>query len=113
MADFFRGICPHCHGVIEAATDRQKTAFDALCRDMAAKLHWPPDSDHRISAIKFEQLMILGWLREKQADDFEVVPALGQGGDWEILYSRFARMTKQEGSEILAYATAFAAEQGL
>ncbi len=113
MADFFRGVCPHCHGVIEAATDRQKAAFDALCRELQLRAYWPPGSQHRLSAIKWEQLLILGWLKEKQADDFEVVPAIGQGGDWEILYSRYARMTKQEGSEILAYANAFAAEQGI
>ncbi len=57
--------------------------------------------------------MIIGWMQETDREhEFEVTlsPA---GNGWITLFNRYAKMPHSEGSEILSFAMAFAAEHGI
>lgn len=111
MVSFFISRCPHCHQLIEAVTEPQKIAFQMICLELERECEWPPDSGEHIDVEHWKQLMILAYERE-HAREAKILPAI-DGEGWDVVFKRFARLDKHEGSEVLAFANAWAADHGV
>ena len=108
---FFCERCPHCQQLIEVVSEPQKVAFQVLCTEIDKFLEVPADSGHHIGPKKVKQLILLAYERDHDREA-EILPAI-DGDGWDVVFKRFSRLTKQEGSEVLAFAEAWASEHGV
>jgi hypothetical protein len=108
---FFLSTCPRCGARLEVVTEPQKLAFQMICLELERGCEWPVDSGEHIDAKHWAQLMILAYEREHEREA-KILPAL-DGDGWDVVFKRFSRLEKQEGSEVLAFANAWAADHGV
>ncbi len=108
---FFIRRCPQCNFLIEVMSEAQKVALQMLCMDMEQQRDWPAGSWQHISAKKWKQLLILAWERDHEREA-EILPAI-DGDNFDIVFRRPDRLTKDEASEVLAFGNAWAAENGV
>jgi len=109
--DFFTARCPNCNFLIEVITEPQKVALQMLCMDIDRQRDWPAGSGHHVGARKWKQLLILAWERYHEREA-ELLPAI-DGDGFDVVYRRDSRLSRTEASELLAFADAWAAEQGI
>jgi len=108
---FFADRCPHCGRMIEQRTEMQNGDFHALCTDLHKQQDWPRKSGLKISVLAWKRLMVATWERA-HGRPAEFYPALdGQGFD--VVYKRTSRMDKTEMQELLHFANAWAANEGV
>lgn len=111
MGSFFAGKCPHCGRIIQQRNEGQNGAFHALCTELDRQLDWPRGSGLKIGAVPWKRLLVCAWERT-HGRPADIYPAL-DGHGFDMVYRRTSRMTRQEMSELIEFAHAWAAEQGV
>ena len=108
---FFVDRCPHCHLVIEVASEAQAIALQMMCLDIDRQTDWPRGSGYHVGARKWKQLLIAAWERFHERDA-DVLPAI-DGVGFDVCFRRSDRLSSVEMSELLAFADHWMAEQGI
>lgn len=108
---FFADHCPECGAFIEQRTQGQNGAFHALCSELDAQLDWPLGSGNKIGILPWKRLLIAAWERanERPAQFFPSIDGKG----FDVVYRRSSRLSKKEMGDLLHFANAWAAEQGV
>ena len=109
--DFFARRCPNCNHLIQVATEAQQTAFKLICQDIAKQRDWPEKSGHFLDPKQWQQLMIAAWEREHDRQ-FEVLPSIDRH-DFDVVFRRASRLSKDEMGELIPFAEAWCAENGI
>lgn len=89
-------------------TGEQNDKLHALLHDISQQKQW---AGQWLDVEDWKRLMTAAWLRAR-GDSVRIFPSLdGQGVD--MLYQRTSRLSKQDLSELIEYAQAWAVEQGV
>ena len=99
--------CPHCAGTLRQRSTEQNARLHALLSDIAEQKQWAGKS---LDTESWKRLIVAAWSRT--GGGAEIVPAI-DGAGFDVIYRRTSRMTKQEMSELIEYATAWAIDQGI
>jgi len=100
--------CPHCAKSIQQRSGEQNDKLHALLQDIAEQKQW---SGQWLDVETWKRLMTAAWERAS-GRSVRIFPAIdGQGID--MVYQRTSRMNKQEMTELLDFATAWAIDQGI
>lgn len=108
---FFADHCPNCGAFIEQRNTGQNGAFHALCAEIDRALDWPRGSGLKIGVLPWKRLLVAAWERT-HGRRAELYPAL-DGEGFDVVYKRSSRLSKKEMSELLEFANAWAAENGV
>ena len=100
--------CPHCSGTLRQRSPEQNDKLHALLSDIAEQKDW---AGKKLDTESWKRLMVAAWCRSNQGN-VDIVPAI-DGAGFDVIYRRTSRFTKQEMSELLEYATAWAIENGI
>ena len=100
--------CPKCGSYLVQRSVEQNAKLHALLADIAAQKQW---AGQWLDLEDWKRLITAGWERASGAH-VRIFPAL-DGVGMDVLYRRTSRMTKQEMSELLDYAMAWAVQQGI
>jgi len=100
--------CPHCGYWLQRRSVEANSKLHALLADIAAQKQW---AGQWLDVEDWKRLITAGWERASGAH-VRIFPAL-DGVGMDVLYRRTSRMTKQEMSELLEYATAWAVQNGV
>lgn len=108
---FFCDRCPSCGVLIEQRDEAQNGDFHSLCTDLSKQLHWPRGSGLRIPVLAWKRLLVAAWERE-HGRPAEFYPSL-DGRGFDVVYKRTSRMARTEMQELLHFANAWAANEGV
>ena len=108
---FFLENCPNCGERIEIRSQAQSGAFHALCHDIDKQLDWPRGSGNKIGILPWKRLLISAWERAHDRPA-QFYPSL-DGKGFDVVYRRSSRMSKREMSELIDFAHAWAAQNGV
>lgn len=86
----------------------QNARLHALLSDIAEQKQW---AGKLLDVESWKRLIVAAWSRAN-AGAMEVIPAI-DGHGFDVLYRKTSRLTKQEMSELIEYATAWAIDQGI
>lgn len=100
--------CPHCARSLVRRSEEQNAKLHALLADIAEQKQW---AGQWLDVEDWKRLITAGWERASGAH-VRIFPAL-DGVGMDVLYRRTSRMTKQEMSELIEYATAWAVQNGV
>lgn len=100
--------CPSCGAALRQRSTEQNARLHALLSDIAEQKQWAGKS---LDVESWKRLIVAAWSRANQGT-VEIVPAI-DGHGFDVIYRRTSRMTKQEMSELIEYATAWAIDQGI
>lgn len=100
--------CPHCAGTLRQRSTEQNAKLHALLGDIAEQKEW---AGQKWSTEEWKRLIVAAWERT-QRGGVTIVPGL-DGHGFDVIYRRTSRMTKQELSELIEYATSWALDQGV
>ncbi len=100
--------CPHCGGRLVQRTEEQNAKLHALLSDIASQKQW---AGQRLDVEDWKRLITAGFERAN-GTHVRMFPSV-DGPGMDVLYRRTSRMTKQEMSELIEYATAWAVQQGV
>jgi hypothetical protein len=97
--------CPNCNFRLDVRSSEQNSKLHALLTDISQQKLW---AGQRLSVEDWKRLMVSAWERAngRQARMF---PSL-DGNGFDVVYHRTSKMTKQELSELLEYAIAWAVQ---
>lgn len=100
--------CPNCgHGLVVRSAE-QNSRLHALLSDISQQKQW---AGHWLDIEDWKRLMVAAFERANK-EGARIFPSLdGQGID--MIYRRTHRMSKEEMSELIEYATAWAANNGV
>ena len=100
--------CPSCNHVLMQRSSDQNSKLHALLQDIATQKQW---AGHWLDVEDWKRLMVAAFERHnKQAA--RIFPSIdGQGID--MIYRRTSRMTKEEMSELIEFATAWALDNDI
>ena len=100
--------CPHCNGVLVVRTAEQNAKLHALLSDIARQKQW---AGHWLDVEDWKRLIVAAFERANK-QPARIFPSLdGQGID--MIYRRTHRMSRQEMSEVIEYATSWAVSNGV
>lgn len=100
--------CPHCNGDLIVRSTEQNSRLHALLHDISQQMQW---AGHWLDIEDWKRLMVAAFERANK-HSARIFPSLdGQGID--MIYRRTHRMSKQEMSELIEYATAWAINNGV
>lgn len=94
--------------VLRERSIEQNDKLHALLTDIAKQKQW---AGQWLDVEAWKRLMTAAWARAN-GQSAEFYPAL-DGAVFDLVYRRTSRMNKQEMSELLEYATAWAIENGV
>jgi len=100
--------CPQCNFRLDVRSSEQNSKLHALLQDIAEQKQW---AGQRWDVEDWKRLITAAWLRAR-GDAATVIPAI-DGKGFDVLYRKTSRMSKQEMSELLEYAAAWAIDQGV
>jgi hypothetical protein len=100
--------CPYCARTLARRSLEQNAKLHALLSDIAEQATW---AGQRLDVEDWKRLMTSAWERAN-GGHVRIFPSL-DGSGMDILYRRTSRMTKQEMSELIEYATAWAVSNGV
>ena len=100
--------CPHCAGVLVVRSHEQNSKLHAILQDISTQKQW---AGHWLDAEDWKRLMVAAFERANK-EAARIFPAIdGQGID--MIYRRTHRMSKQEMSELIEFATAWAVDNDI
>ena len=108
MKSYIVDKCPHCAGTLRQRSTEQNAKLHALLSDIAEQKEW----GGRMWSTDEWKRLICGAFFRTQNESAVMAPAI-DGHGVEVLYRHTSRMTKQEMSELLDFATAWAIDQGI
>jgi hypothetical protein len=100
--------CPHCGRSLRQRSLEQNAKLHALLQDIAGQMKW---AGQWLDLEDWKRLLTAGWCRANQ-EHVRIFPCV-DGAGMDVLYRRTSRMTKEEMSEFIEYATAWAIEKGI
>ena len=100
--------CPHCGGILRERTVEQNSGLHAILTDISKQKQW---AGQYLDVEAWKRLMVSAYERANKRPA-EIYPAL-DGFGFDVVYRRTSRMSKQELSELIEFATAWAVEQGI
>lgn len=100
--------CPHCGKSIRQRSIEQNDKLHALLSDIASQKQW---AGQWLDIEDWKRLITAAWERSagRQA---RIFPSL-DGAGIDVVYQRTSRMNKEEMSELIEYATAWAIQNGV
>lgn len=104
--------CDRCGAVLVKMKHGQHGAVEAVYEDLASQRDWPIGSGNMLDAWQWHQLMLFAFARE-QGWNPVLLPSLD--GDGLVMTTRVkqSRLTKRQGSELIDFAKAWAAQNGV
>jgi hypothetical protein len=104
--------CDQCGHLLVKMTHDQHGAMQAVYEDLAVQRDWPEGSGQMLDSWQWHQLMLFAFAREKGWDPV-LLPSLD--GDGLVMTTRVkqSRLTKRQGSELIEFAKAWAAQHGV
>lgn len=98
-------FCPSCGFRLEVRSAEQNKRLHAILQDISTQKQW---AGHWLDAEDWKRLITAAFERERKRAA-RIFPAIdGQGID--MIYSRTSRMSKQEMSDMIDFATSWALE---
>lgn len=100
--------CPHCAGVLVVRSPEQNAKLHALLSDIASQKQW---AGHWLDVEDWKRLMVAAFERANN-QAARIFPSIdGKGID--MIYRRSSRMSKQEMSDLIEFATSWAIQNGI
>ena len=100
--------CPRCGCTLRQRTHEQNAMLHALLTDISEQIKW---AGQKLDVEDWKRLITAGWERAN-GTHVRIFPSL-DGPGMDVLYRRTSRLTKQEMTELIEYATAWAVKQGV
>lgn len=100
--------CPHCAGVLVVRTAEQNAKLHALLSDIASQKQW---AGHWLDVEDWKRLMLAAFERANK-QGARIFPSI-DGAGIDMIYRRSSRMSKQEMSELIEFATAWALDNNI
>src|SRR5437879_3974581 len=100
--------CPKCGATLRQRTEEQNAKLHALLADIAAQKQW---AGQWLDVEDWKRLITAGFERAS-GTHVRLFPSI-DGVGMDVLYRRTSRMTKQEMSELIEYATSWAVQNGV
>jgi len=100
--------CPECGAVLRRRSTEQNAAFHALLSDISEQKQW---AGQWLDLEDWKRLLTAAWCRANK-EHARMFPSL-DGSGFDVLYRRTSRLSKQEMSELLEYATSWAIDNGV
>ena len=100
--------CPHCAGSLVVRSVEQNSKLHALLSDIAEQKQW---AGHWLNAEDWKRLMVAAFERANK-EGARIFPSI-DGNGIDMIYRRTHRMSKQEMSELIEFATAWAVNNGI
>ncbi len=102
--------CDRCGAVLRKMTPEQHAAVEAVYEDLALQLDFPANSGRRWDAWGWHQIMV-GLFAEENGWQPTFVPT-EKGGMIPVVRTKQSRLTKRQGSDLIEFAKAYAANRG-
>jgi hypothetical protein len=100
--------CPHCGGSIILRSTEQNDKLHSLLADISSQKQW---AGQWLDLEDWKRLMTAAWERANKRQA-RIFPSL-DGAGIDVVYQRTSRMSKQDMSELIEFATAWAIDQGV
>lgn len=97
--------CPSCGYRLDVRSSEQNSKLHALLHDISEQKKW---AGQKLSIEDWKRLMVSAWERAN-GRSARMFPSL-DGNGFDVVYHRTSRMTRQELSELLEYAIAWAVQ---
>lgn len=105
--------CDACGTLLAPMMPGQHGDVEALYRDMAEQIDYPPGSGEMWTPFQWHQIMVGGYAEDKGWNPKFVPSPNGSGAMICVLRTQQSRLTKKQGAELVHYANAYAAERGV
>lgn len=102
--------CDQCGAFLRKMTPEQHAAVEAVYEDLSWQVDFPKDSGQMWDQFGWHQIMV-GLFAEENGWQPKFVPT-PSGGMIPVLRTKQSRLTKKQGSELIEFAKAYAAERG-
>lgn len=100
--------CPGCGITLTVRSPEQNKRFHAVLQDIASQKQW---AGHWLDVEDWKRLMVAAFERANN-NAARVFPAI-DGHGIDVLYSRTHRMSKQEMTDLIDFATSWALERDI
>lgn len=90
----------------------QHAAVEAVYEDLAAQRDWPVGSGNMLEAWQWHQLILFAFAKENGWSPI-LLPSLDGDGLVMVTRTKQSRLTKKQGSELIEFAKAWAANHGV
>lgn len=104
--------CDRCSALLVRMTQAQHAAAEAVYEDLAAQRDWPIGSGRYLESWQWHQLILFAFAKE-QGWSPVLLPSLDGDGLVMTTRTRQSRLTKRQGSELIEFAKAWAANHGV
>lgn len=111
MTSYLVDRCPFCSRWIQRSTNDQLAALNAICGDISKQRDWPRGSGQMLDGGRWKRLIVAAWERA-QGNLVDFYPAI-DGEGFDIVFRRTSRLSKQETSDLIEFARAWAANEGV
>lgn len=104
--------CDRCGALLVKMTPAQHAAAEAVYEDIAnAGIDYPRGSGDLHDVWGWHQIMVAAFAKEQ---DWQPKMVALEGGGWVMVTrTKQSRLTKRQGSELIEFAKAYAAERGV
>lgn len=100
--------CPRCSAILRERSIEQNAKLHALLHDVASQKQW---AGKWLDIEAWKRLFVAAWERS-EGRPAEFYPAI-DGVGFDVVYRRTSRMNKNEMTELIEYATAWAVQNGV
>jgi hypothetical protein len=100
--------CPKCGERFEQRSLEQNDKLHALLQDISNQKQW---AGQWLDVEDWKRLITAAWERASGRQS-RIFPSL-DGNGIDVVYQRTSRLSKEEMSELIEYATAWAVQQGV
>lgn len=100
--------CPGCGARLEVRSADQNDKLHALLTDIAEQKQW---AGQWLDVETWKRLITAAWERAS-GRSVRIFPSIDNAGV-DMVYQRTSRLSKQEMTELIEYATSWAIEQGV
>lgn len=103
--------CDQCGAVLRPMTPEQHAAVTAVYEDLALQVDYPPRSGQMWDSWAWHQIVI-GLFAEEQGWELPKFVPTPKGAPIPLYRQKQSRLTKRQGSELIEFAKAYAANRG-
>lgn len=104
--------CDRCGHLLVKMHQGQHAAVEAVYEDLAAQRDWPVGSGTMLEPWQWHQLIVFAFAKE-QGWNPVLLPSLDGDGLVMVTRTKQSRLTKRQGSELIEFAKAWAANNGV
>lgn len=103
--------CDRCGALLVKMQPAQHAAVQAIYEDLAQQLDLPAGSGNRLEADDWHQVVVHAFAKD-QGWDPKLLPSLDGHGTVLAVRPRQSRLTKKQGSDLIEFCRAYAANRG-